>query len=165
MCICSLVPRPKTTVGMGVRLVHTKIVRLPVSLGVSTLTAKPPNWIPCQFFRLYGMQSLFPTSFYTTSTKKCRNGTLYIYLQFYIIPTLFAYFLTCHHYISNVFFFIFLCRILEYSFTLSHNDHVHVLCNIREVHIMSAKFWAQECSVQITSQVERNYTPVERKKI
>ena len=32
--------------------------------------------------------------------KRCRGGVLYIYLHFYIIPTLFAYFLACHPYIS-----------------------------------------------------------------
>ena len=31
--------------------------------------------------------------------KRYRDGALYIYLHFYIIPTLFAYFLACHLYI------------------------------------------------------------------
>ena len=31
--------------------------------------------------------------------KQCRDEALYIYLHYYIIPTLFAYFLACHPYI------------------------------------------------------------------
>ena len=33
------------------------------------------------------------------------SEALYIYLEFYIIPTLFAYFLACHPYIFNVIIF------------------------------------------------------------
>ena len=31
--------------------------------------------------------------------KRCRDGALYTYLHFYIIPTLFAYLYACHPYI------------------------------------------------------------------
>ena len=36
----------------------------------------------------------------TEMSKRCRDGALYIYLHFYIIAILFAYFLACHPYIS-----------------------------------------------------------------
>ena len=36
----------------------------------------------------------------------CRNRALYIYLHFYVIPTLFAYFLACHPYIFLHFYYL-----------------------------------------------------------
>ena len=49
------------------------------------------------------LRSPIPTSFtlqLQTSVKRCRDEALYIYLHSYIIPTLFAYFLAFHPYIS-----------------------------------------------------------------
>ena len=62
------------------------------------------------------IQSSIPTSFYTTlcvekmqgwgSVKRCRDRVMYVHLYFYLIPTLFAYFLACQPYV-----FVFLCTV------------------------------------------------------
>ena len=71
-------------------------------------------------------------SFYTLCTlvwKRCREWALYIYLHFYIISTLFAYFLVCHPYIF--FYFYFLSKIGLGGINLSL--HVPILIDNRVV--------------------------------
>ena len=52
-----------------------------------------------------------------SSVEKSRDGALYIYFHFYIIPTLFANFLACHprptsFYIFNVFLLLYIITCL-----------------------------------------------------